>query len=116
MRLFKVQMEYNDELACSLNGGARVNGVKSATASITPKFTLIPNPATNIVALKNINSSMVKEVFITDALGRILQNHRIEASFNEKQFDVSNLNGGTYFFKLSLDGNATENLKLLIVK
>jgi UTP-glucose-1-phosphate uridylyltransferase len=109
-------MEYNDELACSLNGGARVNGVKSATASITPKFTLIPNPATNIVALKNINSSMVKEVFITDALGRILQNHRIEASFNEKQFDVSNLNGGTYFFKLVLEDDSLENLKLLIVK
>jgi hypothetical protein len=55
-------------------------------------------------------------VFITDALGRILQNHRIVTPFNEKQFDVSNLNGGTYFFKISLDGNTTENLKLLIVK
>jgi hypothetical protein len=109
-------MEYNDELACSLNGGARVNGIKSSTASITPKFTLIPNPATNIVALKNINSSLVKEIFITDAVGRVLQNHRIETSFNEKQFDVSNLNGGTYFFKIRLDDDATENLKLLIVK
>ena len=116
MRLFKVQMEYNDELACSLNGGARVNGIKSSTASINPKFTLIPNPATNIVALKNINSSLVKEIFITDAVGRVLQNHRIETSFNEKQFDVSNLNGGTYFFKIRLDDDATENLKLLIVK
>jgi hypothetical protein len=109
-------MEYNDELACSLNGGARVNGVKSSSGSIAPKFMLIPNPATNIVALKNVNNSLVKDVFITDALGRILQNHRIVTPFNEKQFDVSNLNGGTYFFKISLDGNTTENLKLLIVK
>jgi hypothetical protein len=109
-------MEYNDELACSLNGGSRFNGIKSSTASITPKFTLIPNPATNIVALKNINSSLVKEVFITDALGRILQNHRITTLFNEKQFDVSNLNGGTYFFKVVLVDDSGENLKLLIVK
>ena len=116
MRLFKAQMEYNDELACSLNGGSRFNGIKSSIGSINPKFTLIPNPATNIVALKNINSSLVKEVFITDALGRILQNHRITTSFIEKQFDISNLNGGTYFFKLRLDDNSLENLKLLIVK
>jgi hypothetical protein len=109
-------MEYNDELACSLNGGARVNGIKSSTASINPKFTLIPNPATNIVALKNINSSLVKEVLISDAMGRILQNHRITTSFIEKQFDVSNFNGGTYFFKVMSEDDSSENLKLLIVK
>jgi hypothetical protein len=59
---------------------------------------------------------LVKDVFITDALGRILQNHRIVTPFNEKQFDVSNLNGGTYFFKVRLEDDSLENLKLLIVK
>ncbi|HMK06461.1 MAG TPA: choice-of-anchor J domain-containing protein [Flavobacterium sp.] len=62
-------------------------------------FAVYPNPADNVVNISNKNNIVVKSMQLTDLNGRVIKN----INGNETQINISDLNAGVYFLKVSSD-------------
>src|SRR5690606_38844472 len=77
---------------------------------LTAKFTMYPNPATNVVNITNSENMVVNQVTVYDITGKQLRTH----TFNneaEIQLNVENLVSGTYMLHLQTNkGTAVKKL------
>lgn len=63
------------------------------------QIVLAPNPAQHFIALKNNSNISLKEAFISDASGRIIQMVKLDSKDNI--IDVSSYSAGLYFMKVN---------------
>jgi len=84
------------------------SSVKEETLAETKVY---PNPANSFVSVELPNGVVNAEVSIVDPIGRTILNTDINSPFT--QLDISHLNGGTYFVKISSE-NVTVTKTLMI--
>ena|SRR5690554_2380007 len=77
-------------------------GVLSANYNEMGSINIYPNPTRDIL---NITNAQNAEVQVFDILGKMILSKK-DLSLND-QINVSNLNAGAYFLKISKDGNVT---------
>ncbi len=61
-------------------------------------FEVFPNPAIDLIQIKNIGNSSISKIKITDTTGRLVM-----TEYNKQQIDVAHLPGGIYFIEVSTD-------------
>lgn len=94
---------YADNLAIT-SGTA---GVKQELAS---KFSVSPNPATNVVSIANTANALVNNVTVTDLNGRTVKTAKF-AGVTTAQVTISDLASGVYMLNISSDrGTATKKI------
>ena len=71
-------------------------------------FKVYPNPATNIIYIKNLKNNYNSTFFIYDHLGRL-----ITTSSNDEKLDISRLSKGVYYIHIKNDNQSTTNLKFI---
>lgn len=89
------------------------NSNLSVNETETLKFSVYPNPATDIVSVTFVNSPEGQNgnVQIQDALGRIVS-EQLFISGQPISFDISHLNAGLYFINIEVN-NQTSSLKFI---
>jgi Secretion system C-terminal sorting domain len=70
-------------------------------------FAIAPNPVKNYLKLENKNNISIKEINIYNAIGQLIMNKN-----PDKIINVSNLNSGNYFIKITTE-NKVFNLKFI---
>ena len=78
------------------------NGILAVNQNQLEDISLYPNPATSIINLKNAENANIQ---VFDVLGKMIIS-KDNISMNE-QIDVTKLQTGTYFMKISKDNNVT---------
>jgi hypothetical protein len=77
---------------------ACASGAAVTVPTVSP--VLYPNPSTGIFnCMKNENSTMVNEIVIYNTQGAKVANFK-----NVKQFNISNINSGIYFYQMVING------------
>ena len=78
--------------------------LSTKSSEFASSFKLFPNPATNTISVsKDVVSAKIYSI-----LGK-----EVKAFNNQKEFDVSNLSNGLYFFKATLNNNVTETIRFI---
>lgn len=77
---------------------------------------IYPNPATNSVNIDydipiEVNVASVK---IVNLLGAVVKEHKIDVRNNNMKIDISDLNGGIYFYSVFVVGEVYRTKKLII--
>lgn len=78
----------------------------------TPKFSVFPNPAANIVTITNTDNRLVENVTITDLNGRKIKS----IVFNNvaaPQINIADLSAGVYMMTTTLDNGMTGTNKII---
>lgn len=77
---------------------------------------IFPNPATNFVNLNYNLVSGVKEasIRISNLVGAVVSESNIDLSNNSLRVDVSQLEGGIYFYSVIINGERLQTKKLII--
>ncbi|AXG68998.1 putative mobile pathogenicity island [Kordia sp. SMS9] len=74
-------------------------------------LTLYPNPATRQITVVNDNNLALQKLEVYDITGRLVNTVHLKNTTNTISVDVSYLNAGTYFIKLTADeGTTTKKL------
>ena len=76
-----------------------VNRPLATNSFFAQNFAVYPNPASDVVNISNKNNIVVKSMQLTDLNGRVIKN----INANETQINISDLNAGVYFLKVSSD-------------
>ena len=64
-------------------------------------FSVYPNPANTSITVPTIEGAKLLSIEIIDNIGRVVYSETIENANNSKTIDVSGLNNGIYFYRLS---------------
>jgi hypothetical protein len=109
-------MPYAENIRCSGIVGASIPGVENnnvqPVATALSIKSIYPNPVQNVLKATITSAAQTNvHIYITDVSGNILKQFQqnINAGNNAVQFNVSNLNAGSYFIKImsgSLSGAA----------
>ena len=91
-------------------GGFSSNGILSVSQSELENVNIYPNPTQDILNISNAETANIK---VFDILGRMILSKE-NISLNE-QLNVSGLNAGAYFVKISKEGNVTTK-KFIVAK
>ncbi|ESU24817.1 hypothetical protein FEDK69T_03700 [Flavobacterium enshiense DK69] len=84
--------------------------VMSTNDFISSKFSVYPNPATNIVTISNSGNIQINKVAVTDINGRTVKALNIDGG-PETKVDISELNAGIYFMIIDTnEGFATKRI------
>ena len=75
-----------------------------ASVNTKEKFSVYPNPASEVIYFKNINK--INELKITNVNGKVVK--RVSKTNNTDKINISNLNSGVYF--IQFDSNTTLRL------
>ncbi len=119
--LFKVAMQVSsatantigaavqlDNISLNFNATETLLGTKNNTVSDS-SFSVFPNPAKNLVNIKNASGYNVTNIEVTDINGRIVKNNSY--SVTEPQVSISDLTTGIYMLKITTDqGTVTKKL------
>jgi alpha-amylase len=81
--------------------------------SINDKFTLYPNPCTDVSYLQFLSNVENRNVIITDASGRLVRNYN-GLSGNRITIERGNLDRGIYIIRITGEGRVTASGKLII--
>ncbi len=100
----------------TVNYNASPDAISETIANGVQFDNIYPNPASNYV---NINYSLVPEVNqgsvrLTNLLGALVSETPIDLNSNSVKIDVSNLDGGIYFYSVVLNGEILHSKKLII--
>jgi hypothetical protein len=87
-----------------------INGFNRISENLLEQIAIYPNPASTVL---NINNAKSADIQVFDILGKTIFSQE-NISVNER-INVSNLENGTYFIKISMD-NAVITKKFLIFK
>lgn len=82
-------------------------GVNDVTAS---KFKMFPNPAKEKLMIQGLDNKNIRNIELTDASGKTIQNYLVNGS--QLEINTSSLNVGLYFVNI-YDANRMETLKLI---
>lgn len=106
----------------------RVNNVNESTTVYTGStaisksefaamnFTILPNPATDLIAVQVAGLTTDDlQVELIDLTGKTILQSKISAGTTIAYFDVQTVYAGTYFVRISGDGNSTTR-KVLVLK
>lgn len=84
-------------------------GVESVTLAEN-KFSVFPNPASNLISISNSENILVNEITITDLNGRVVKQSKYNNT-SEIQINVSDLASGMYLMNITSDqGSATKKI------
>jgi hypothetical protein len=69
------------------------------------KFSIYPNPTSNVLNISNTNNIEIKNIFVSDINGRVVKNE----SGSLTQINISDLNAGVYFITIeAAEGKTTQ--------
>jgi hypothetical protein len=85
--------------------------VMSTPDFVSSKFSVYPNPASNIVTVSNSGNIQINKVAVKDINGRTVKTLNIEG-VSETNVDISDLNAGIYF--MNIDTNEGIAIKRII--
>jgi len=74
---------------------------------------LFPNPAGNEISMKISDNQTIKEFYVFDSLGRIMNVQSQSISSSEEKLDVSNLASGNYFVMTKGINNGSETKQFI---
>ena len=98
--LIDPEMVYDDELTCLQNGY-----LYKTSQNVTHKSKLYPNPSSaEITIVYNISSNA--DLIITDPLGRIIKQFKLNTEEIETTLSISNFENGIYNYKI-IEENGT---------
>ncbi len=84
--------------------------VLSTSTILSEKFNLFPNPATDIVNIRNSENRIVNKVDVYDVTGKLIDTQKFNNE-TEIQLNVEALNSGTYLLHLQTnEGIAVKKL------
>jgi hypothetical protein len=88
------------------------------TSKLNPDdFLIIPNPTTGVFSLRyTLKDNEVGKVKIYDNLGKIILVSAIEPSNNYLNFDLSGIQAGVYYLKVTLLSGLEINKKIVLIK
>lgn len=86
------------------------DGVLSVNSNVLDKVSIYPNPTNSILNIKNAENASIE---VYDVLGKLLYTQS-NIAFNE-QINVSNFQVGTYFIKLSKEGQVSTE-RIIVTK
>ncbi len=86
------------------------DGVLSVSSNVLDKVSIYPNPTNSILNIKNAENASIE---VYDVLGKLLYTQS-NITFNE-QINVSNFQVGTYFIKLSKEGQVSTE-RIIVTK
>lgn len=110
----------------SIQGVAPFNSTKVATITFTLQNVLgvdeenletlsfFPNPANDNITISNPRQIEIKSVEVYSAIGKLSKVLRPNNNLANLQFDVSNLNSGIYFLRLTAADNSSVSKKIII--
>ena len=98
-----------DEIRVANNWSQATGGTLGIVNSNTSNFTIYPNPVSNGVFYISSTSNIEKEITVFNTLGQQV----LQAKTNTEAVNVSELNKGTYFVKITEAGTSAVN-KLII--
>lgn len=100
---------------------AKINGSSLGTSdyynskdSDLKQVTIYPNPANEYITIKSINQSEIVKFDLWDLTGKKIDEQLNKNSKREIKYDVSKLNTGIYFIKVTLSNGKTNDLKLIV--
>lgn len=81
-------------------------------------MSVYPNPA---VSYTNIYYTLPQgttqgELTLYDLTGRVLKEYTVTSAFDHLRLTTSDIAAGTYFYQLSINGNAVAAKKIIVVK
>lgn len=80
-------------------------------------FNLYPNPnAGNMVLDYNINSVDISKISIYDVTGKIVDTYELNVANNKLLISNNRLNGGIYFYDITVNNKIVKRDKLIIIK
>ncbi len=79
------------------------DGVASIDNHLSSQFSVSPNPATNIINIKNAENTSINKVVITDINGRTVKSVELNGTLSEVQVNVSDIESGMYIMSVSSD-------------
>lgn len=84
-------------------------GIENVTLAEN-KFSVFPNPASNLISISNSENILVNEITITDLNGRVVKQSKYNNT-SEIQINLSDLASGMYLMKINSDqGSATKKI------
>lgn len=85
-------------------------GALGTTEVFSSKFSIFPNPASNIINIANADNILVNSVTITDLNGRVVKSVKYSAA-TEAQINISDLAPGMYMMTVASDkGTMTKKI------
>jgi hypothetical protein len=83
----------------TINPRQSVTSVSSACSKTLENITLVPNPTTGELIIKNIESRII-DIEVFDVYGRKVSSHHQITSSSQQKINLSHLNCGIYFVKI----------------
>ncbi len=91
--------------------------ISTTSSEVSRKFQLYPNPNNGIMTLEyKLKESENGVLCIYDITGRIVSNHYFNSSNTSVILDETQLNAGTYFYDIKINGSEVKKDKLIIAK
>lgn len=106
----------NEKLIVVAKYVTSTDGIDEAILNKISISDIYPNPATNFVNIDYDMPSEVDEasVKIVNLLGSVVKEQQINTGYNKTRMNVSELNGGIYFYSLTINGEIYSTKKLII--
>lgn len=102
-----------DSVAFTVN--FEVTGILSEPEFDKPELNVYPNPAEDFLRIQYQVASNSKASFeLINLVGARVFQQNLDANANELEIDLSDLNGGVYFYTLKVDGEVNISKKLVI--
>lgn len=112
---FYVLYSYTDANSCSKTDSIAMNVSEctglNATKNTYSSVSIYPNPAKDVVLIKNALSAQKMSVSITDAAGRVILSQVL--SSNEERINLANLANGVYLINLKENDRLVKVIKLI---
>jgi len=89
-----------------------VTGINKNPEDLNLEFNIYPNPAQDILNIDLINNFEIYSYAIFDSYGRVVSNNNTY----ESSIDISNINPGIYFIRVTNSDNATTTKKFIIIR
>lgn len=101
--MFNDSLEYNDDVACLLNGIYR-QGQETTSLDEAQEIIVVPNPADDNVTIK-LDPSMNGICYIefNDAFGKLIFSQKLDCKLKSKDIDTSKMSNGIYYLKVKTD-------------
>ncbi|WP_339614541.1 T9SS type A sorting domain-containing protein, partial [uncultured Winogradskyella sp.] len=94
----------------AFSGTPSALGVSDFTLS--DAISLYPNPATDVIKIKNISDLKLEGIRIYDINGRLVAHHKVRDTSNNQSINVSELASGIYM--LQIYSNQANTIKRII--
>ena len=100
------------------SGDNNVTSVSPINNKMNGEMSVYPNPA---VSYTNISYTLPQgttqgQLILYDLAGRVLKEYAITSAFDHLGLTTSDIAAGTYFYQLSVSGNAIAAKKIVVVK